>query len=1432
MFFRRSRRKAWSALLLSATFSAALLSFAGTSDGQQTTNPQQMLETTLQRQQQELEQLLKQHEVQRQALTRSIDQLGSVVPVDNAAVSRLHAQLTKLHKRQQEEKQSLSKRQTAESNVLRGIVNPQPGGATAPAVDINDPEVVENERIAHLKLVPGVTKTDAAGVPVEGSVAILVSGETFDLDVAIAGLLSAADVSVIEVRHAVTDELIASMSGGDLRSVGGIPRPAETEVGAVAEPMPEWLMMDTGFAATPSVLQALANDQLQVIVKSAQYPNGFLKGTFGLLDMDKLRGLALHKESLPIPVVVDRSFTKLGTVNELVIQDETAAIQLGKALFWDVQVGADNKTACATCHNFGGADWRTKNQLASGGNRELKLADFLENDGRLDDIVGSQGVVQENHVGVDPSGRDHGEAPTVQELVKKFTLDGTVESRTRQVTGRNTPSVINAAFYARQFWDGRAHRFFNGENIFGTQDPNAGVWENNNGVVAKNTNFLIDYSSLASQAVGPVGSSVEMAHGPDGARSLPELGKKMLDASTRPLGLQKVHASDSVLSSLVAANGVGLNKSYAELIRQAFKPQFWNYEGGEVAGHTQMEANFALFFGLAVQAYERTLISDESRFDKFVRGQDVDLTYDEKEGLLRYFNSSMGCTACHDGAMFSAATWGSLSTPVEAMSLMNTTEGLYDNGFYNVGVQDQKLDAGIGRMDLPFGPISLSKLATGVTNSNMKVAPAQQWPNLSTNISLPAKVEGMFKTPTLRNVELTAPYFHTGNYATLEDTMNFYADGGDFPANPHLDDDMHPIRQLLGYPERVAQLAAFLRTLTDERVRHRSAPFDGPELAVPNGHSAGGNGTALDDMVVLEATGSQGTSVAFPMFTDRIGVTTPKSGSSSMVGGSVAQATAGMTADQLARARDAQMNQLNQQMNQAQAQFNAETQAVNAQLNSGAITPEQQNAMLADINARRNAAVEQINNQMAQVNATPNGVTPPVVTPPVVTPPVVTPPVVTPPVVTPPVVTPPVVTPPVVTPPVVTPPVVTPPVVTPPVVTPPVVTPPVVTPPVVTPPVVTVVGNPVVGPVESLVAPVTGTLIVSDRRPGRSRTDVTIIDLPVAALSNTNGFIIGGVVPADLATTLNGLTVEYLDANDNVIAVSQQFVTESGGNNLITLAMSVRDPAELTLLDAATQVRVLQTESVGLGVRVLATVGYPVGTAVITVATPPVVTPPVVTPPVVTPPVVTPPVVTPPVVTPPVVTPPVVTPPVVTPPVVTPPVVTPPVVTPPVVTPPVVTPPFVFNPGNVPLVGNLVAGPAESLVGPVSGTLIVSDRRPLRSRTNVTIIDVPVGSFSNNNGFFNGGVVPADLATTLSGLTVEYLDANGNVIAVSQQFVTESAGIPGLVTIAMSVRDPAELTLLDAATQVRVLQSEPTGIAVRVLATVGYPDGTAAIAVP
>jgi cytochrome c peroxidase len=94
-------------------------------------------------------------------------------------------------------------------------------------------------------------------------------------------------------------------------------------------------------------------------------------------------------------------------------------------------------------------------------------------------------------------------------------------------------------------------------------------------------------------------------------------------------------------------------------------------------------------------------------------------------------------------------------------------------------------------------------------------------------------VDGAFKTPGLRNVELTAPYFHNGGDRTLMDTINFYNRGGNFPAinQNNLDPDI----VILGLTEAEKEaLVALMVGLTDERVRFQRGPFDHPQLFVPN----------------------------------------------------------------------------------------------------------------------------------------------------------------------------------------------------------------------------------------------------------------------------------------------------------------------------------------------------------------------------------------------------------------------------------------------------------------------------------------------------------------------------------------------------------------------------------------------------------------------
>jgi hypothetical protein len=126
-------------------------------------------------------------------------------------------------------------------------------------------------------------------------------------------------------------------------------------------------------------------------------------------------------------------------------------------------------------------------------------------------------------------------------------------------------------------------------------------------------------------------------------------------------------------------------------------------------------------------------------------------------------------------------------------------------------------------------------------------------------------VDGAFKAPSLRNVALTPPYFHTGSYLTLDSVLDFYSRGGDFQPIPSRDGAIFPLRTIaLSSSDRKA-VVALLQAFTDERVRTQKAPFDHPELFVPNGEAGGppkanpdSSGNATDSMLRIPQVGAKG----------------------------------------------------------------------------------------------------------------------------------------------------------------------------------------------------------------------------------------------------------------------------------------------------------------------------------------------------------------------------------------------------------------------------------------------------------------------------------------------------------------------------------------------------------------------------------------------
>ena len=575
---------------------------------------------------------------------------------------------------------------------------------------------------------------------------------------------------------------------------------------------------------------------------------------------------------------------------ERFVKNKDIAIALGKAFFWDMQVGSDGMTACATCHFNAGADSRSKNQVSPGlnrvnsdgspaadkqfdlgPNRTLSNADFplRELSNPLDrssppvrdsnDVVSSQGVFASIFKSVKP-----GFPKDNVHFIKDPDGFRIHRVNVRRVEPRNAPSVINAVFNFRNFLDGRAQHEFNGINHWGSRDPNAHVYRAPSTTELERERILIDHASLASTAVAPPTNPLEMSAR---NRPFPMIGRKLLSA--RALALQKTHVQDSVFGNYSRSPQPGLSASYEALIRAAFQPEWWQssrfvriLENGDTQvidkprhprradnEFSQMEYNFSLFFGLAAQLYMATLVSDDTPYDRFMDGDSTAISAAAIRGVDLFRSQTRGrCINCHEGAELTGAS----ITRVKASPIRIRDGQAFDRGFNNIGVRVSAEDIALGAID-PFGqPLSYSRSMAA--------------PTCPDNQPCPIVADGFYKVPGLRNVTLTAPYFHNGGTAHLRGVLDLYSRGGDFAELTQLDGSIiMPLNVLLNSETEKDDLEAFLHTLTDQRVLNRQAPFDHPQIFLPDGHPGdethvrtGSSGNAADRLIEIPAVGREG----------------------------------------------------------------------------------------------------------------------------------------------------------------------------------------------------------------------------------------------------------------------------------------------------------------------------------------------------------------------------------------------------------------------------------------------------------------------------------------------------------------------------------------------------------------------------------------------
>lgn len=277
-------------------------------------------------------------------------------------------------------------------------------------------------------------------------------------------------------------------------------------------------------------------------------------------------------------------------------------------------------------------------------------------------------------------------------------------------TTRNSPTVLNAAFFSTQFWDGRS-------------------------------------PSLEDQAQHPMVNPVEM-------------------------GLSN---HDPVIKI------VREDQQYQGLFKKAFNVNPQDIQLDHVLK--------------AIAAFERTQIGGNSRFDRwYFNGEANALNVQEKRGF-QVFVGNGRCVSCH---------------VVEQNTALFT-----DNKFHNVGVGINRLSqADLEKVAQPFlqkdhsqEAVDLAVLTDAKTSEIGRLAVSNKMFDM-----------GNFKTPTLRNIDLTAPYMHDGSLKTLDDVVEHYNRGGASSdkekINPYISGG---IRKLNLTAQEKKDLVAFMKTLNSAK---------------------------------------------------------------------------------------------------------------------------------------------------------------------------------------------------------------------------------------------------------------------------------------------------------------------------------------------------------------------------------------------------------------------------------------------------------------------------------------------------------------------------------------------------------------------------------------------------------------------------------------
>jgi cytochrome c peroxidase len=236
--------------------------------------------------------------------------------------------------------------------------------------------------------------------------------------------------------------------------------------------------------------------------------------------------------------------------------------------------------------------------------------------------------------------------------------------------------------------------------------------------------------------------------------------------------LVPLFGEDPIELGMVGREEELLERVSAEPIYQELFPEAFPERDGEISEDTIVKA---------IAAFERTIISGGSPYDRYLAGEPDALSEAATRGMDLFFAERTECFHCHNGFNLSDST-SHEGKAFDEIAFHNT-------GLYNVD----------GRGGFP-----------------------ERDPGLFT-FTGKAQDEGRFKAPTLRNVAVTAPYMHDGSVATLEEVIDHYAAGGrtieDGPYAGVGSENPNRSEFVTGFEiseDEKRDLIAFLRSLTDE----------------------------------------------------------------------------------------------------------------------------------------------------------------------------------------------------------------------------------------------------------------------------------------------------------------------------------------------------------------------------------------------------------------------------------------------------------------------------------------------------------------------------------------------------------------------------------------------------------------------------------------